>query len=91
MYSPDIDRTASKMSTRLSGIIPGSPLVPIMVYVLPLPVLPYANTVPFCPLSTPEMSALAVFWYTSLFVALAPKALSNVYRRSFVRCVRSSR
>ena len=86
-----MDRMASKMSISESGIIPGSFLVPIIVYVLPLPVAPYANTVPFWPLSTPEMSARAVFWYTSRLDADEPRATSKVYRRSLVLCVRSSR
>ena len=50
----------SNTSFKLSTIIPGSAALPTMVCVLPLPVAPYANTVPLCPDNTPGINSLAV-------------------------------
>ena len=76
---------SAKMSARLRSIIPGSFRSPTIVYVFPLPVAPYANTVPLCPLRTPRINRRAVASYTSRFGAFLPNALSKVYLRSLLR------
>jgi len=60
LNSPLCRLTPSNTSFKLSTIIPGSAALPTMVCVLPLPVAPYANTVPLCPDNTPGINSLAV-------------------------------
>ena len=71
--------------------MPGSFSSPTIVCVFPEPVAPYAKTVPFRPFKTPSIKTFPVRSYTSLFVAVLPKAQSYVYRRSFVQPPRRSR
>ena len=59
--------------------------MPIIVCVLPDPVAPYANTVQFIPLTTPDIKPRPVASYTSAFVASSLNATSNVYRLALLR------
>ena len=58
---------------------------------MPLPVAPYANTVPFSPDNTPGINFLAVCVYTCALLLFLPNARSNVYRRSLVQFPRRSK
>ena len=67
-----------------SGIKPTAPasLPPSMVWLLPDPVCPYANTVPLKPASTPSTMGAAALAYTSACAASGPYTASNVNVRT---------
>ena len=69
-----------KICAKVLGMIPlscGDVFAPDMVYVLPVPVCPYANIVPLYPWRTLSTIGLAVSLYISTWVESVSKTASN--------------
>ena len=71
-------------------MFPGLSEVPIIVYVLPAPVAPYANTVALYPSMMPSIKCFVVLLNISICPASLSNARSKAYCLSFDRFLLSS-